>query len=97
MIHIGTGKKRKSYLFDYGKVGMQEAIAVEQKTGLGLLELVTSLPSLSPTALVAVIWLLRKRDEPGLRFEDVDFNVEDIDIEEVPGPKDDTSETPEQS
>lgn len=96
-IHIGTGGDRKSYLFDYGKVGMQEAIAVEEKTGLGLLPLIRKLPELSPTAVTAVVWLLRRRDEPDLQFEDVDFKVEDIDLEESADPKDDSAETPEPS
>ncbi len=102
MIHIGTGDARMSYLFEYGKVRMQEAIPVEQETGLGLLDLVTLLPKLSPTALTAVIWLLRKREEPDLRFEDVDFALGDVDVEpiedeETPAPKDDASEIPAQN
>lgn len=83
LIHIGKGEDRKTYTFDYGELLNTEAIAMEQVTGRGLLEIMKTLPKLSMISVTAVLWMLRLRDEPSLQFVDVQFKFTDLEVEEV--------------
>jgi hypothetical protein len=57
-----------------------EAMAMERHTGVSFELLAGSLPAGSRTALTAFIWILRKREEPTLKFDDVSYAEEDLDI-----------------
>lgn len=83
LIHIGTGEERNTYTFDEEQLLNTEAMAMEVATGRGLLEIVHSLPQVSMISVTAVVWILRRREEPGLQFEDVQFAVKDLDVEPV--------------
>lgn len=81
LIHIGQGEDRKTYTFIRDRMMNVEAIAIERATGLTLLEVRDGLMSLSMTAVTAILWILRRREEPGLQFEDVNFELGDIEVE----------------
>ena len=59
---------------------LRELWAIQEKTGLDMRHLQEGLlPSaLKADALLAAVWTARKRVETALKFEDVDFTMEDI-------------------
>lgn len=79
LIHIGKGEDRKTYRFDENKLMNVEAMAMERVTGRGLTEILAGVQEGSLIALTAIIWVLRRREEPGLQFEDVQFRIMDLD------------------
>lgn len=83
LIHIGRGEDRKTWTFNSDQLMNTEAMAMEVATGRPLLEIVHSLQQVSMISVTAVLWILRRREEPGLEFEDVQFSVEDLDVEPV--------------
>lgn len=82
LIHIGKGDDRKSYLYQPKKLLNVEYIAIEQATGLGLEQLGEGLINLSMTTVTALVWVLRKRDEPRLQFGEVVFELGDVQLED---------------
>jgi hypothetical protein len=50
-----------------------ESAAIESATGLEWSEVETALQSETPTAMRAVLWVFRKRQQPTLRFKDFDI------------------------
>lgn len=57
-----------------------EAMAVEDKAGLTLTELGMLLKKGSTKALTAILWIMRKRSEPTLRYTDVTYPMGDLQI-----------------
>lgn len=92
-IHIGTGDNRKTYVLDRDSLLNTEAIAIEAATGRTLLDVFNGLPEVSMICITAVVWILRRREEPELRFEDVQFAISDLDLED-PDPKDEEAPEP---
>ena len=88
----------KTWNFDPDDLYIDEAVAIETYTGWGLVELVKNLPRVTPKGLLAIIWVLRQREEPDLDIRMVRFKIGDLSVDYDPqaeetGPKD--SETPE--
>lgn len=60
-----------------------EAIAVEEKAGLTLAELGRQLVKGSAKAVTAILWVMRKRSEPALRYTDVTYPIGDLTMETI--------------
>lgn len=100
LIHMFDVEPEEVIDFDPGKLLNVEAIAIERKTGLTLMAVLAGMATGSMTAITAAVWVMRKRANPKLMFEQVVFNsgdywLEDPDVvEETPLPGDDeTSES----
>lgn len=93
LIHVGEGDDRKTYDFSPSKLLNVEWIAIEEITGLTKSEVLTKAGNLSLTAITALVWILRRRTEPGLAFGAVVFGgveLEDPDlVEDTEVPKED--------
>lgn len=55
-----------------------EAMAIEKVTGLELGEFHAKLQSGSALALTAWVWVMAKRQEPTLRFSEVEFDMAEL-------------------
>lgn len=65
--------EKQEWRFRGDKLMTTEAEAVEKVTGMSYAEFGERLLQGNPTARRAVVWVLRKRTEPTLRFGEVDF------------------------
>lgn len=94
LIHVGKGKKRKTYTLDNDEEDLGfdfgEICDVEEVTGRDWADIVPGLGK-SVISLRAVMWLLMRREEPGLQCHEVKLKLSDIDLEyvETPAPKED--------
>jgi hypothetical protein len=77
---------------DMEKLLNVEVIAMTKVTKLKFTELTAALGEMDMEALTAFLWIVRKRDEPELRYSDVTFSLGSIKIEDDGDPKDSTSE-----
>lgn len=68
------------YRFDPKKILSAEAIAIEKVVNLTWAQVMVGLNTGRMSAFAGVVWVLRKREEPRLRFEDVLFNVGDVEL-----------------
>jgi hypothetical protein len=68
------------YRFDPKKILNAEAIAIEKAVELTWAQVMTGLNTGRLSAVTGVVWVLRKRDEPRLRFAEVVFEVGDVEI-----------------
>ena len=83
-----AGGPRQEWEFD--RLMNVELIAIEKQTGFIGDEFTDALNKRSVTALTALVWVIRKRNEPQLRFEHVRFAIDELTIEEdeeAPDPK----------
>lgn len=71
----------KTYLFSEDTSDNIELVDLEELTGWALGELVERLAAGSMKAVTALVWILRRRDEPGLAFRDVRFKTSDLALE----------------
>jgi hypothetical protein len=78
-IKIGEDEK---YEFDFGNPGNREVMQIERVFDGTFKDWGTAVRDGSITALTCLVYVLRKRDNPGVRFDDVEFNVGDFDIED---------------
>jgi hypothetical protein len=78
----------KTYDWDWATLRNVDAIAVERETGWSVLEWQRELARDSAIAFTALVWIVQRRDSPALRFEDVDFVIGDVDVEQVGRPDD---------
>lgn len=83
LIHVGEGDDRQTHDCDFNKILNVEFIAIERVTGLTLTDLARGLMESSAVTVTALVWVLRKRTEPTLRFDQVEFVMADVEIEEV--------------
>lgn len=90
-LHVGKGDDRKTYEVELGKLMNVELIAVEKMTGLALDPLLMGLAEKSLTATTALVWIMRKRQEPRLKFDEVTFSLDEVLIE-FPDLEDDEDE-----
>lgn len=74
-INDDDGNALEEYRFDPRKFISPEAIAAEKVTGLFWSHLMIGLHNGSAQAVTAVVWLLRKRNDPKLKYTDVVVNV----------------------
>jgi hypothetical protein len=58
-----------------------EAILIERQTGWNLLEWQLALSRRSMIAITCVVWLARRRQDPNLEFDDIEFDLKSFDIE----------------
>lgn len=83
LIHIGHGDGRKTYMYGPKKMLNVEYIAIEQATGLkGVEEIGEALRDVSMALVTALVWVLRKRDEPRLQLDEVVFPLGDLTFED---------------
>lgn len=82
----------RAYDLDVDELPNDDAIAIEDETGLMLGDLVRGVRGLSMRALTALVWAQRRHDEPGLKFADVRFRMRDIEFDT--GGDDEDSEDP---
>ncbi len=96
LIHIGKGAGRKTYTYEEEAVTTAEAILIEDETGLSWTEFKDAIQRNSVKAVVALVWVLRLREEPGLPLEQVVFKLGDLDSDAVDSeptaPKEDSFE-----
>lgn len=96
---VGTGDDRKSYTFDEGDLLNTEAMAIERATDLPVLRILKGLQTGWLISYTAIVWILRRREEPYLEFDEVQFKVSDLGIpedadEEPAVPKEDAPDNP---
>lgn len=69
------------YDFDQDTLMASEAWAVQEATGLNMKRWQKSLAEMDTPALIALVWLLRRRNgERDLAFADVDFNLASLEV-----------------
>lgn len=64
-------------LFDPAKIMVSESIAMERATGLAWPQIVAGINNGVTVAVQAAVWVLRKRSNPKLRRDEVEFNMGD--------------------
>lgn len=70
------------YDFDPGKLTNVEGMAIETVTGLMFSEWAEALQKGSMTAQTALVWVVKKRQNPTLRFSEVEFSMDSIEVEQ---------------
>lgn len=105
-INDDDGNALEEYRFDPRKFITAEAILAEKVTGMFWAHLMVAMQNGSVTAIAAALWLLKRREDPKIKYVDVVFNAgmtEVIDPDDDPryaepepdlGPEDDEAETP---
>jgi len=83
LIHVGQGDARQTYEYIPGKLLNVEFGAMERMSGHIGEDLEDALRKGGINAMTALVWVLRKRQEPTLRFEQVVFTTEDLTTELV--------------
>ena len=82
----------QAYEFDMTRITNVEGMAIEKATGGTYQEWADSLQAGSMLALTALVWVVRKRSEPTLTFDQVEFSHisveedEEVSPLEQPGP-----------
>ena len=76
----------EKYDFDTSALDVSEAEAVERVCGCTYTEWWQQLEDGSATAYKALVWTLRKPENPDLRFSEVKFPIGQLEIEIVPDP-----------
>lgn len=61
--------------FDQHRLMNVEAIAIRRVTAMTLPQWNEALSEVDPTAVTALVWIIQKRQDPELQFEDVVFNL----------------------
>lgn len=67
----------EKYEFDQHRVMNVEAIAIKRVTSenLGFIDWLKAVSESDVEAITALVWIVRKRIEPELKFSEVEFNV----------------------
>ncbi len=95
LIHIGKDADRKTYTYEEDAVTTAEAILVEDQTGFSWTEFKDEIGRGSVKAVVVLIWVLRRREEPDLPLDQVAFKLGDLDYDPEPeAPKDSAGQVP---
>ena len=90
-----SGGPVEEWEFDPTRLMVAELDAIEKVTGLtGLNAFGEALNNMSASALRALVWVIRKRADPPLRYENVDFAIGDLSIGDDETPPKDDSEAP---
>lgn len=76
------------YVFDPDEVSNEEAMQIERTCACTFTQWADQVTAGSITALTALVWLLRRREQPSLKFTDVRFKLGDFDLH------DESEETP---
>ncbi len=72
----------QQYEFDQDRFMLSEARAIEKVCGVTFKEWGDLLSGGSMEALAALVWIVQKRENPELRFSDVDFPVGSVTVED---------------
>lgn len=71
----------QEWVIDFGKMRSMEAEAIERQTGMAFrTSFLQSLERGSMLATRALLWTMLRRVHPTLKFPDVDFAVEEVEI-----------------
>jgi len=70
----------KTYEFDQDRLTNVECMAVEKATGMTTGEWQEALNAGSMLAITALVWLIRKREEPTTKFDEVEFAISSLEI-----------------
>src|SRR5487761_2381275 len=87
-VRIGT----KEYEFDFSNPSNREAMAVERVFDGTFKQWAEAVRDGSITALTCLVYVLEKRDDPNVKFSDVEFNISDFDVVDADADKDDDDE-----
>jgi hypothetical protein len=87
LISIGT---LGPWEFDDEELTLKDAFAIKSATGLGVVSFLNGIADMDPDCLQTLIWLVRSKDQPGLRRESIQFRLADVSIKQV-GDADPTS------
>lgn len=74
----------RTYVFDEDTADNTELMAIEDVTGLASIDLEDALNRGSMRAITALVWVLRRREEPALLFADVKFRVSSLRFDQGP-------------
>jgi hypothetical protein len=66
------------YEFDQNKLALFEALAIKKELGLTVAGMQAGMRDLDPEALIAVVWLSKKRAGEAVRIQDIDFDVMEL-------------------
>lgn len=80
---------RKFDLDSPDKILNTEAMAIERVTGWEMQDFLAKLEKQSVLAMTAYIWVMAKRTEPTIRFDDVEFSFDALEASEDVDPKGD--------
>lgn len=72
------GDDPEDLLFDPGKIMVSETIAMENATKWAWPQILAGVNAVSGTAIRAAVWVLRKRGNPRLKLDEVEFNMGDF-------------------
>lgn len=75
------GEKR--WLFDESSWELGDWFVIKNATNLGRVAFINGLLEEDPAALQALVWFLRRKDEPNLTLAEVTFRPSAIEYEEV--------------
>lgn len=67
-----------AYTFDAADITNDEGMAIEKAVGTTFDKWNENLAAGSMLAMTALVWLLQRRDSPGLKIQDVHFKVGDL-------------------
>jgi hypothetical protein len=79
-INDDAGNSLEEYRYDPKKFLTAEAIAAEKITGMSWVQIVVGSQTGYVTAIAAVLWLLKKRANPKLKFAEVQFNTGEVEV-----------------
>jgi len=71
----------KTYEFDQDRITNVECMAIEKAAGMTTGEWEEALNTGSALAVTALVWIVQKRDEPTLKFDEVEFSISSLNIE----------------
>jgi hypothetical protein len=83
------------WLFDEEQYTLADYFVLKAATGLGRAAFLTGVLDEDPAALQALIWFLRRKDEPDLALEAVNFRPAALDFAAVEEPDVDPPAVPE--
>jgi hypothetical protein len=74
----------KTYDYDQDRMTNIEAMAIEKVTGLTFAEWAEALTNGSMLATTALVWVVQKRDEPTIKFSEVEFELARLELDDDP-------------
>lgn len=80
-VYQPEGAERKEWEFDPGRLMSPEAEAIERNTGMTYAEWTSAVRGGSILALHGLLYVMLKRSEPTLKWEQVQFCLDDVDFE----------------
>lgn len=93
-VYTPDGAEPRKWLHDPTKLLSPEAEEIERLTGMPFGMFMAQMPMGSMLCLRAYLYVLLKRETPGLKFESVQITFNEIDFEEAPAAEPDPKATP---